>query len=75
MGGLMARIKLDEVDKVIKNRYAAVIVAAKRARHINAERISKLELMPENEEIDIDPRKVTTRAIEELIEGKLKIER
>jgi len=71
----MARVKLDELDKVIKNRYAAVIVAAKRARRINAERVAKLELMPENDEIDIDPRKVTTRAIEELIDGKIKIGR
>ncbi|HDS01524.1 MAG TPA: DNA-directed RNA polymerase subunit omega [candidate division Zixibacteria bacterium] len=75
MGGSMARVKLDELDKVIKNRYAAVIVAAKRARRINAERVAKLELMPENDEIDIDPRKVTTRAIEELIDGKIKIGR
>jgi DNA-directed RNA polymerase omega subunit len=71
----VAHIKLDEIDKVISNRYAAVIAAAKRARQINAERVAKLELMPENDEIDIDPRKVTTRAIEELIDGKTKIER
>jgi DNA-directed RNA polymerase omega subunit len=67
--------KLDKVDEVVRNRYEAVIIAAKRARQINADRLAKLELMPENEEIDLDPRKVTTRAIEELIKGKIKFER
>jgi DNA-directed RNA polymerase omega subunit len=66
--------KLDKVDEVVKNRYAAVIVAAKRARQINADRLAKLELMPEDDNVDIDPRKVTTRAIEELLEGKVKVE-
>jgi len=67
--------KLDKVDGVVSNRYEAVIITAKRARQINADRLAKLELMPENEEIDLDPRKVTTRAIEELIKGKIKFER
>lgn len=66
--------KLDKVDEVTKNRYAAVILAAKRARQINAERMAKLELMPEDDSVDIDPRKVTTRAIQELLEGKVKVE-
>jgi len=67
--------RLDEVDGVVGNRYEAVIIAARRARQINADRLAKLELMPENQDIDIDPRKVTTRAIEELIQGKIKFER
>jgi DNA-directed RNA polymerase omega subunit len=67
--------RLDKVDGVVSNRYEAVIIAAKRARQINADRLAKLELMPENEDIDLDPRKVTTRAIEELIKGKIKFER
>lgn len=67
--------RLDRVDGVVGNRYEAVIIAAKRARQINTDRLAKLELMPENEEIDLDPRKVTTRAIEELIKGKIKFER
>ena len=70
----MAYQKLDKVDEVTKNRYAAVIIAAKRARQINADRMAKLELMPEDDSVDIDPRKVTTRAIEELLEGKVKVE-
>ncbi len=70
----MAYQKLDKVDEVTKNRYAAVIVAAKRARQINADRMAKLELMPEDDSVDIDPRKVTTRAIQELLEGKVKVE-
>jgi DNA-directed RNA polymerase omega subunit len=70
----MAYQKLDKVDEVTKNRYAAVILAAKRARQINADRMAKLELMPEDDSVDIDPRKVTSRAIEELLEGKVKVE-
>jgi DNA-directed RNA polymerase omega subunit len=70
----MAYQKLDKVDEVTKNRYAAVIIAAKRARQINADRMAKLELMPEDDSVDIDPRKVTSRAIEELLEGKVKVE-
>lgn len=70
----MAYQKLDKVDEVAKNRYAAVILAAKRARQINADRMAKLELMPEDDSVDIDPRKVTSRAIEELLEGKVKVE-
>ena len=66
---------IDKIDKVTGNRYEAVIVAAKRARQINAERIAKLELMPEDDSIDIDLRKVTTRALEELITGKIEFER
>ena len=70
----MAYQKLDKVDEVTKNRYAAVIIAAKRARQINADRMAKLELMPEDDSVDIDPRKVTTRAIQEVLEGKVKVE-
>ena len=65
---------LDKVDLVTGNRYEAVIVAAKRARQINADRIAKLELMPEDDTIDIDLRKVTTRALEELMDGKIEFE-
>jgi len=66
---------IDKIDKIVGNRYEAVIIAAKRARQINADRIAKLELMPEDDTIDIDLRKVTTRALEELIEGMINFER
>ncbi len=75
MGGKHKYQNLDLVDQKMNNRYESVIVAAKRARQINSDRLARLELMPENEDIDIDPRKVTTRAIEELIEGKIDFER
>jgi len=71
----MAYQKLDKLDASIKNRYAAVIIAAKRARVINADRMAKLELMPESDTVDIDPRKVTTQALQELLEGKIKVEK
>ncbi|MBD3380956.1 MAG: DNA-directed RNA polymerase subunit omega [candidate division Zixibacteria bacterium] len=70
----MSYQKLDRLDEKIGNRYEAAIIAAKRARQINADRLAKLELMPEDADIDRSPRKVTAIALEELMEGKLKIE-
>ncbi len=65
---------LDEVNKVTKNRYEAVLIAAQRARQINSMRQAQLERMAE-EEINIDSRKVTSIALKELSEGKIKIRR
>jgi DNA-directed RNA polymerase omega subunit len=65
---------LDEVDKVTKNRYEAVLIAAQRARQINSMRQAQLERMAE-EEINIDSRKVTSIALQDLSEGKIKIRR
>ena len=65
---------LDEIDKVTKNRYEAVLIAAQRARQINSMRQAQLERMAE-EEINIDSRKVTSIALKDLSEGKIKIRR
>ena len=68
---------LDSLDEITKNRYEAVLVAARRARQLNAIRLAKLEMLnPENaDEIDIDSRKVTAIALKDCLEGKVKFER
>ncbi len=63
-----------EVDKITRNRYEAVLIAAKRARRINSHRLAQLERMVE-EEVNIDARKVTSIALQELSEGIVKFKR
>ncbi len=74
----MRRVERLDVDKIKKNTaniYEAVIIAAKRARQLNEERISKLELMPEDDSIEIDTRKVTKVALDELAHGAIEVRR
>ena len=70
----MARINFDEVDKLTRNRYEAVLIAAQRARPINALRLAQLERMAE-ENVDIDGRKVTSIAMKDLSDGKINFKR
>ncbi len=65
---------IEEVDKITKNRYEAVLIAAKRARRINSHRMAQLERMVE-EEVSIDSRKVTSIALQDLSEGIVKFKR
>lgn len=67
----MAKMDFQELDKITENRYRAVLLAAQRARQINSLRLAQLERMAE-ENVTIDGRKVTTLAISDLIEGKVK---
>lgn len=69
------RLDLDKIKKHTTNVYEAVIVAAKRSRQLNEERIAKLEMMPEDDSIEVDLRKVTKVALKELAEGKIETER
>lgn len=69
------RLNMSGIKKNCSNIYEAVIVAAKRSRQLNEDRIAKLELMPEDDSIEIDTRKVTKVALDELTEGRLSIER
>ena len=70
----MTRVNFNEVDKLTLNRYEAVLIAAQRARQINTKRLQLLERMAE-EEIDIDGRKVTSRAMQDLADGNVKFTR
>ncbi|MEW5923231.1 MAG: DNA-directed RNA polymerase subunit omega [Candidatus Zixiibacteriota bacterium] len=67
----MSKFTFEDVDKVTRNRYEAVLIAAQRARHINSMRLAQLERMAE-EDITIDGRKVTSIAIQDLAAGKVK---
>ena len=70
----MPDYSLEEIDKLTKNRYEAVLIAAQRARQINSLRLAKLERMAE-EEVQIDSRKVTSIALHDLSDGKVKFKR
>jgi len=69
------RIDVEKIKSNADNIYEAVLIAAKRARQLNEDRLAKLELMPEDDSIEIDLRKVTKIALEELAEGKIIVER
>lgn len=72
----MAYCPIDDLENVTQNRYEAVLVASKHARHLNARRLAKLaRLMEEVVEVDIEARKMTAVALRDLMEGKVKFER
>ena len=63
---------MDKLDDITLNHYEAVIAAAKRARMVNLKRLAQLEMMTEDAEVDIDYRKVTSIALEELLNDRIK---
>ena len=68
----MAYHPIDDLDKVTENRYQAVLVASKHARHLNAKRLAKLaRLGEETVEVDIEARKMTAVALRDVMEGKV----
>lgn len=72
----MSRSSFEEVDKLTRNRYEAVLVASLRARQINSLRLALMERMAEeNVDVDIDGRKVTSIAMTDLAAGKIKFKR
>ena len=70
----MGYLPLDSLEQLTPNRYEAVLIAAQRARQLNAVRLAKLEMLSEEnaEKIDIDGRKVTFVAISECLDGKVR---
>ncbi len=64
----------EKKDDVL-NRYEAVLIAAKLARRINGLRLAAKEQLAPEELADIDLRKVTTVALDELKNGKVKYDR
>lgn len=65
---------LSNLDDITLNHYEAVLVAAKRARLVNVKRLQQLEMMNEDSEYNIDYRKVTTVALEDLLTNKIKFD-
>ncbi len=70
----MTKIALEELDKLTRNRYEAVLVVSLRARQVNAMRLAQLERMAE-EDVTIDARKVTSIALQDIATGKTKFRR
>ncbi|HWR83252.1 MAG TPA: hypothetical protein VN285_08115 [Candidatus Deferrimicrobium sp.] len=71
----MERLKFEEIDKLHVNRYEAVIIAAQHARHLNSQRLRKLDQMQEDAEVQIDSRKIAMLALKDLLDGKVKFGR
>jgi len=78
-------LSLRKVEEKANNIYEAVVVMAKRARQINQERFED-QIMEESEELEMDvldelpdikpedyeeKEKVTTKAMDEFLEGKV----
>ncbi len=71
----MPLIPTEELDKITANRYEAVIVASKHARHLNTMRLAKLQQIEHEEgEIEYDSRKITMVAFKDLMDGKVNFE-
>ena len=60
-----------KVEQVTKNKYEAVIVAAKLARRINNKRVAAEEQLGPDDIAPTHKLKVTTEAIIELADGKV----
>ena len=58
--------------KFTKNKYEAVIIASKVARKLNLERLADAENIGPEESVPVYKTKVTTEAITDLAEGKIK---
>jgi len=70
----MPKFSFEDVDKVTRNRYEAVLIASQRARQINSLRLAQLERMAE-EDVTIDGRKVTSLALLDVMDGRVKFRR
>ena len=65
---------LDKLEDLTGNRYAAVLIAAKRARKINEKRLKEQEELVEEEKVEKPGDKVTIEALDELLQGKIGFE-
>jgi DNA-directed RNA polymerase subunit K/omega len=65
----------EKFDRMYRNKYEAILLTAKHARRINSERLR--ERPQEEEETDSKEKepKVITRALEDVLEGKVDYER
>jgi hypothetical protein len=71
----MKETKKKKLEEAIPNEYEAVIAAAKLSRRINSLRVAAKEQLSPEEYNKMDQRKVTSVALDELIEGKARVER
>ncbi len=74
-GGRHGRlVSLENLRDHAKNRYEGVLIASARARQLNAKKIAMEERGME-EAVELKRLKMTTFAMTELVEGKIKVER
>lgn len=59
--------RLEELNRICKNRYAAILVASKHARKLNAQLLAQ-------EGASEKKNKVTVQAIKDLLGGRIKYE-
>ena len=57
------------------NLYEAVIVASQHARILNSKRLAQLERMGEDPSVDLETRKITAVALQDVLDGKVKFKR
>jgi DNA-directed RNA polymerase subunit K/omega len=67
--------KQKSLEEVIPNEYEAVLVTARLARRINANRQAAKEQAAPEDLTKMDQRKVTTAALDQVKSGKVKFER
>jgi len=60
--------RIEELNKICKNRYAAILVASKHARKLN------LQLLAQEGGVSEKKSKVTVQAIKDLLGGKINYE-
>jgi DNA-directed RNA polymerase subunit K/omega len=65
---------LEDIEDVAKNRYEAVLIASARARQLNAKKVA-LEERGMEEALVLKRIKMTIHALDELLDGKLKVDR
>lgn len=70
----MRLVSSDNIRKVCNNNYEAVLIAAQYARKINAERLNDAQFDDAEEDSQADYKyKVTTQALYDLVDGKIKV--
>ena len=65
---------LENLNDVAKNRYEGVLIAAARARQLNAKKVA-LEERGMEEAMELKRYKMTSHALTELLDGKIEVNR
>lgn len=63
------------LESYAKNRYEAVLIAAARARQLNAKKLALEERGLEDDAAELKRLKMTSFALDELLDGKIEVER
>ncbi|PJA26715.1 MAG: hypothetical protein CO189_09375 [candidate division Zixibacteria bacterium CG_4_9_14_3_um_filter_46_8] len=72
----MRLISSDDIHKICRNNYEAVLIAAQYARKLNSARIAKEQSDEgEDKEIDKSKGKITSRSLFDLVDGKINFTR